>query len=151
MAVIRMTTPTGKAADWMYDTARGRLQKVATDIFRYTGESCVEAARLTADFKDQSGNLRSSIGYAVVYDGKVIESAVVEKTKDGAEGQGECSKYLQYLIQRAKKRGLRLIVVAGMDYAEYVEAKGYIVLSSARLKADEMLPRLLRRFGFSVK
>ena len=38
-----------------------------------------------------------------------------------------------------------LIIVAGEDYAVYVEAiEGKVVLSSARLRTDRALPRLLK-------
>lgn len=40
-------------------------------------------------------------------------------------------------------KGVALVVVAGMNYAAYVEAKGYNVLSSAEHLAERELPRML--------
>ena len=38
-----------------------------------------------------------------------------------------------------------------MDYAEYVEARGYVVLSSAELKAPNLMREILTKLGFEVK
>ncbi|MGV4578106.1 hypothetical protein ACQ1R5_10635 [Ornithobacterium rhinotracheale] len=40
-------------------------------------------------------------------------------------------------------RGYVLVVVAGMNYALYVESKGYNVLSTAEQLAEREVPRLL--------
>ena len=45
-------------------------------------------------------------------------------------------------IKAKYPKGLVLIVVAGMNYAAYVEAKGYNVLSSAELMAENILKQL---------
>jgi hypothetical protein len=43
-----------------------------------------------------------------------------------------------------------LIVVAGMQYAVYVAARGYDVLTSAEDKAQEQIPKILKQLGFNV-
>ena len=48
-------------------------------------------------------------------------------------------------------KGVALVVVAGMNYAAYVEAKGYNVLASAEHLAERELPRMLEKLISSVK
>ena len=57
---------------------------------------------------------------------------------------------MQSRIKKARKKGIVLIVTAGMNYAEYVEARGYNVLSSAELKAEPLIKSLLTQLGFKV-
>ena len=61
------------------------------------------------------------------------------------QSQGNINKHNQELIEKIKAKypkGLVLIVVAGKNYAAYVEAKGYNVLSSAELMAENILKQL---------
>ena len=44
--------------------------------------------------------------------------------------------------------GIVLIVVAGMDYAAYVEAKGLNVLDTSEIMAKKLVRRTLKRLGF---
>jgi hypothetical protein len=46
-------------------------------------------------------------------------------------------------LKEKYNKGFVLIVVAGMDYAVYVEALGRNVLSSSKLLAESMSKRLL--------
>ena len=48
-------------------------------------------------------------------------------------------------------KGVALVVVAGMNYAAYVEAKGYNVLSSAEHLAERELPRMLEKLITNIK
>ena len=49
------------------------------------------------------------------------------------------------------KTGICLIVVAGMNYAVYVEGRGKNVLTSAKLLADRLVPQMLEQLGFTIK
>lgn len=133
---------------------------VIVNTLCYVGERCITEARDNGSYQDQTGNLRSSIGYAVVWDGKVVQMDHVDKvivkkdgkvTSEGKDGVTEGQDYLSSRIKKARKKGIVLIVTAGMNYAEYVEAKGYNVLSSAELKAEPLIKSLLTRLGFNFK
>lgn len=139
-------------------------QKVIVDALCYVGEMCVCIARdlpsppkemgkfpHQPNYIDWSQNLRQSIGYAVVCDGKVVERAMVEGLNGGKEGLKAGEEFLSKRISKAKKKGIVLIVTAGMNYAEYVEARGYDVLTSVELKAPEIARSLLTRLGFVIK
>ena len=145
----RMTTPVRVVGDYLTAEANAKLQVIA-NTFCYVGEQCIIEARNCGTYTDQSGNLRSSIGYAVLMNGQVIQSDHVEKIKDGDEGVTEGQKYLQSRIKKASKKGVCLIVTAGMNYADYVETKK-VVLSSAELKAPILVKQLLTSLGFKCK
>lgn len=146
----RMTTPVRVITDKLAAEAKAKL-RVMANVLCYVGEQCITEARNGGSYEDQTGNLRSSIGYAVLMNGQVIQSDSVDKTKNGDEGVSEGLQYLQERIRKANKKGVCLIVTAGMNYAEYVEAKGYVVLSSAELKVPVLVKQLLTSLGFKCK
>ena len=45
-------------------------------------------------------------------------------------------------------KGIVLIVVAGMNYARYVEKMGLNVLDSSEMLAKKLVPRMLKDLGF---
>lgn len=145
-----MTTPLHMIGDKINASVEAK-QKVIVNTLCYVGEQCIIEARDSGNYTDQTGNLRSSIGYAVVWDGKVVQRDCIDKVKQGDKGVSEGDDYLSKRIKKARKKGIVLIVTAGMNYAEYVEAKGYNVLSSAELKAGPLVKSLLTRLGFKAK
>lgn len=125
-----------------------RAEKVIVDTLKYVGEMCVKEARMNGDYIDQTGNLRSSIGYVILNNGKkVVENTrSSERGTERSKGVSEAKNFIDELAARYNK-GIILIVVAGMNYATYVEAKRN-VLSSAQLLAEREVPRMLRELGF---
>ena len=111
------------------------------------GEQVLNAARLTNSYKDQTGNLRSSIGYVVAVDGEIVQMSSFDTVKEGREGSRGGKEYAMQLV-RDFPQGIVLIVVAGMNYASYVSAKGYDVLDSSELLADKLVPQMLQQLGF---
>lgn len=146
----RMTTPISAIGDRLNSEVQAK-QRVIANILCNVGEQCLIEARNGGTYQDQTGNLRSSIGYAVLMNGQVIQTDCADKVKDGSEGLSEGQQYLRSRILKASKRGIVLIVTAGMNYAEYVEAKGYVVLSNAELMAPQLVKSILTRLGFKVK
>lgn len=112
----------------------------------YIGERCLKAARSTNTYKDQTGNLRSSIGYVVVEDGKIAQMSSFQQVKDGKTGTQEGRDFVLKLVDEFPK-GIVLIVVAGMNYAAYVEAKGKDVIEGSELLAEKLVPEMLRKLG----
>lgn len=115
------------------------------------GEQVLNAARSTSSYKDQTGNLRSSLGYIVAIDGEIVtisDFAPADKGTDKTTGQKEGKAYAEKLIQDFPT-GIVLLVVAGMNYASYVSAKGYDVLDSAELLAGQLIPEMLKNLGIN--
>jgi hypothetical protein len=71
MPIKMVTTPREiekflkKQTDW--------IRIVAIRNLAYVGEMAVTQARSLKSFKNITGNLRSSIGYIVVVDGKIVQ------------------------------------------------------------------------------
>ena len=76
------------------------------------GENFVNDARTIRTYKDQTGNLRSSIGYIIARDGNIIQENIEGK----AEGRAQAKETAEEVL-RENSKGFVLIVVAGMEYA----------------------------------
>lgn len=107
----------------------------------YIGEQVVNAAKTSGKYLDQTGNLRSSIGYVISVNGELAVKGSFNVVKDGAQGAKGGEQMAEALAKA--KGGISLIVVAGMDYAQFVSAKGLDVLDSAEILAESLIPQLL--------
>ena len=121
----------------VFDTFVEDVDVQLIQLFAYVGEEFVNQARNIRTYKDRTGNLRSSIGYVVALDGEV-------KIGD-FEGTGEGKARAKELVKEVlsdSSTGIVLIGVAGMQYASYVESKGYDVISGSVPKASKILKEL---------
>lgn len=125
------------------DRKAEEIRQKIIQVLMYVGEEAVREARERGRYKDQTGNLRSSIGYSVVEDGKVIAGSSFDVVKTGQKGAHEGRSFLQRLVSEHSS-GLVLIIVAGMDYAVYVEAKNLNVLDSAEQLTERLLPQMIK-------
>ena len=98
---------------------------------RFVGEEFVNKARLNGNYKDRTANLRSSIGYIILFNGKIIEN----NFEGESIGKSQGKKVALELISQYPD-GYVLIGVAGMKYAAYVEAKNYDVITGAAPEAE---------------
>lgn len=133
---IRQTTPERAIADALSAEAE-RLGRDVVRQLMVAGERVRNEATERGSYKDRTGNLRRSVGYVVLVDGRVASEAF-----DGGEGGAE-GRRLSLEVARRFPRGAVLVVVAGMRYASYVAARGYDVLDSAELMAERIVPELL--------
>jgi len=108
------------------------LYEMILESFIRAGEKFVKNARgqmqdhAMGQYKDQSTNLRSSIGYLVYHNGESVF-----KNMDGANTSftGEAGLGESKVQDLIKPKGFQLIGIAGMNYASHVESKGYNVIS----------------------
>lgn len=146
MGLKPIYTP-GMVAAYMKN-ATVRVERAIEDQMRYLGEECVNWARDMADFKDQTANLRNSIGYIILKNGREIGANFEKTGKPNPKAKKTDIDGLEVGEAYAKKiaaeytSGYVLILVAGMEYAAAVEAKGRDVLSSAEQLAMEEMPKL---------
>lgn len=145
---IKLVTPQSEI-DAYIDVVIEDAVNALIDTFFEVGNRCITEARDNGSYMDQTGNLRSSIGYVVVVDGQIVRKNVVDLVKNGTEGTKEAEAFLERLASEHSS-GICLIVVAGMNYASYVEGRGYNVLTSAELLAERLVPQLLEQIGFKV-
>ena len=143
---IRQITPMSEIDRYTEQRLRG-LEQAVIRTLTYCGEVCLNVARSTNSYKDQTGNLRSSIGYVVAVDGRIVNQSDFETVKRGGDGSKQGAAFAKQLVRRFPK-GVCLIVVAGMDYAVHVKNRGYDVLDSSELTADRIVPYMLKQLGF---
>ena len=108
----------------------------------YLGEEFVNRARSISTYLDQTGNLRSSIGYVIAKNGRVLKRNY-EQVLDGNEGVTE-GLNLADKAAAEHPRGIILIVTAGMNYALYVESMGYDVLSGSIPNKSQILGEFMQ-------
>ena len=110
------------------------------------GEAFVNAARektpAEGSFNDQTGDLRSSIGWVIARDGNILTAKFEGKTAEGrAQGQKTADEVL-----RQYSKGFVLVVVAGMNYAAAVESKGKDVITGSIPAAKALLKKKIKEY-----
>lgn len=118
------------------------IEDVVKDQLVDVAEQFVADARTVNTYTDRTSNLRGSIGYTIVKDGEEIfgnfEGVIVQTGNATARA-------LVSEVQADYPKGFALIVVAGMQYASYVEAKGFDVLTGSSQTAEVSLERQFDR------
>ena len=125
---------------------RAMPQKVEAQviaIFSKAGKMAVDEARATKTYQDRTYALTASFGYGVVKDGIIVESGGFGSGEGGESGRA----YLQELASDVS--GLGLIVVAGRDYAVYVERHGFVVLDGGTLGLESEIVEMLNEIDIS--
>lgn len=136
-----------------FDAFLNEIEKKQIDRLQRLGEMCLVEARTNKGYMMQTGALLSSTGYEIFVDGVAIHSqfdAASGAESNAAETGIKSGQSIAETIGKGTK-GIALVVVAGMNYAAYVEAKGYNVLSSAEHLAERELPRMLEKLISNIK
>lgn len=145
------------------------IQSIAEALLMTCTEA-VNRARTLDTYKDQTNNLRSSLGFVIYHNGRLLFrdfqtggtgtggggevsfttgegkevtfSAKVKSDTSGNSGllQGEA---LANSIAQRYPSGFIAVIVAGMHYALFVEAKGFDVLTGSTLTVGEDLKKNL--------
>ena len=96
------------------------------------GEELVAFAKDTHTYTDRTGNLTNSISYAIVRKKEILYYNEVQREEANAAALKVAMKMAENLSD-----AYSLIVVAGMNYAAFVESRGYNVILPAELKAKQ--------------
>lgn len=130
----------------------GAIRRAQIKRLQRVGEKCVIYAREAHpnNWQDQTGNLRSSVGYMVFVDGVAVAQSEFDQiaARNRIENVSyDGGKTGESLCRRIGKgtTGVCLVVVAGMNYAVHVESKGRDVLTGAEHLAERELPRELEK------
>ena len=144
---IKFTTPQ-EAIDDLMNVIPAIIESEIIRAFSYLGEQCIKRIRDRGpkeSWFDQTGNLRSSIGYAVYDYGKKVIESTFEVVKNGSQGASVGRKVIDDLASKYAET-YALVVVAGMDYAEAVEARdNKDVLASTELWAKQEIQKYLNK------
>lgn len=124
------------------------LKRQVVDVFVKIGEYGYKLAISRGNYQDRTGNLRSSIGYGVVVNGRLVKTGGFEQFGSGSDGASTGKNRLRELVSECKAGCISLIFVAGEEYATYVESMGYDVLTFSEIecfhKAEEMINGLFK-------
>lgn len=125
-----------------------RIQMLTIRALAYLGEQCVRLARDRApelSWIDHTGNLRSSIGYIISHKGNIIQYSDFQQVKQGSEGTKTGKDFAAEIAKQFSNEYV-LVVVAGMNYAEFVEARdNKDVLATPELFAKKELPKMFEK------
>ena len=139
---IRQTTPQSQI-NARLDEHVAKMTTLIAEELMAIGEQVRNEAVSSGSYTDRTGNLRRSVGYVVAVDGQIYKAGSFSGTTEGA-AEGEA--YARSLVSKFP-RGIVLIVVAGMNYAAYVSARGYNVLDSAEPLAEKLVPQMMQQLG----
>jgi hypothetical protein len=99
------------------------LYQKIINAFIYAAEDFIVNARgqaqshVMGQYEDKTGNLRNSIGYFIFHNGELVHE------------KNEITANLSKVQDFIRPTGFQMILIAGMNYASYVESKGYNVIS----------------------
>lgn len=145
MLSVKLTTTKGELKA-MAVAVVSDMRRKAIRILNRAGQLAVNEAREAGNWTDRTGNLRSSIGYIICEDGQPVYESEFQRVngpdREGTDPHGEEIGKAYALSLAASTKGLALVVVAGMSYAVYVADRGYNVLSSSQILAENLIPHL---------
>jgi hypothetical protein len=118
------------------------IENSILERFNRLGEVFVTNARNNNTYQDQSGNLRSSIGYMIFKNGEVIFEAFPGSQSIGVQAAKEVA---QQVFRDNPNNGFVFIGVAGMEYALAVESKGYDVITGSSIVAETALKKSMKQ------
>ena len=127
------------------DNYKNQLDEEVIASLVSAGNTIVSMAKDTHTYKNRSGNLESSTGFGVVVRGQLVEYGGFDS---GLIGGNVGIEKLKTIIDEAKGE-YSIIVVAGMEYATYVERSGY-VLDNARYDGESVLKELLDKINIEI-
>jgi hypothetical protein len=135
----------------MIQLKKAKIEVDILDIMAYVGEEFVanvrngvaidQGAFPKGDYTDRTANLRGSIGYFILKNGSIVKRAL----SGSKEGKTAAKTMLASIPKKGS--GYHLIGVAGMDYASYLEAMGYNVISSQSQVALVDLSKYLKAYA----
>ena len=129
-----------------FDIFIDRTEEKTYQLLARAGEVFVKYAREHGGYRDQTGNLRSSIGYIIVCDNEILTENFEQSDAgtDRTTGLGK-ARQLAMQVGSSHPTGWVLICVAGMTYAASVEAKGKDVVTCAVTATEEDLRKQIQK------
>lgn len=146
-SVNQVLTLLGKAKD--------AVEKAVEKAYADAGEYVVKAIRSgeMSNWDDNTGNLRSSVGFVVCRKGRVIRQSDFGVVLNGAEGSQKGIDLAKKLAAEYAQYDFALIIVAGEEYAVYVEAvNNRVVLAGGQLYIENnIIKRLQEQISRTLK
>lgn len=131
----------------LFAGVRAKVDIITDSVLDALQMACLEVtnnAKALSTYKDQTHYLRSSIGFVVFDHGEKIAETF---TSTGGEAGSAGAKAGREIAEEAAKQytnEIVAVIVAGADYALYVESKGYDVISGPCSELNEVLSKYLK-------
>ena len=138
---VRMTTSTSTLDGFLRRAIKKLQENVLKALSKLGDESIARIRNRSAkdSWIDHTGNLRSSIGFAVYEQGSKFMQSTFSQVLGGSDGSAKGKKMINELAKEYSKV-YALVVVAGMEYAGEVEAlDSKDVLASTRVWATSIV------------
>lgn len=136
--------------DDIFNEIGRKINAIVVGVIEAMEKTCLEIttkAKQLDTYQDQTNNLRSSIGYVVYNNGEKVAEQFTQ-SGGGSKGAGttgiEKGKKVAEEAAKEFPNDLVGVIVAGEDYALYVESKGYDVITGPCLEAYTILEKNLR-------
>ena len=139
MSIDRFMTLKGKAC--------GAIESAIEDVYAEAGIYVVYSIRSgqMSNWNNDTGNLRSSIGWAVSRKGRIVRKSRFGVVLNGSEGAAKGSALVEKLASEYARYDYALFIVAGEEYAVYVEAvDNKVVLAGGQLYIEKNIRRRLQ-------
>ena len=143
---IRMTTSASALDAFLQRAARKIQENVLKALSKLGDESVIRIRNRSAEesWIDHTGNLRSSIGFAVYEQGSKYMESAFSQVLSGTDGSVKGKKMINDLAKEYS-RVYALVVVAGMEYAGEVEAlESKDVLASTKIWATSIVEQRVK-------
>lgn len=141
-----MTTSASAITNFLNRAASKLQENVLKALSKLGDESVVRIRNRSAkeSWVDHTGNLRSSIGFAVYEQGRKFMESAFAQVLAGSYGSTKGKKMVNNLAKEYSKV-YALVVVAGMEYAGEVEAlDSKDVLASTRIWATSVVEQRVK-------
>lgn len=144
---MKVTSNSANAALRKLDMVQMAVFKAVESVLTDAGEYVTEKIRNgeMSEWIHHTYNLVSSIGYGVCIRGELVSMSDFEVVETGSEGAMKGRALVNRLASEHTNADFALFVVAGEEYAVFVEAiESKVVLSSAYLYLVRNIPAKLR-------
>lgn len=146
--------------DLTFRMAQEEYDMKSIKFLQSVGERAVKLARINGNYTDQTANLRNSIGYIIVQANRVVYESFVgdNAPRHDPQGKADAAQARAFGLNYAKEVGATLrgnktflVLVAGMEYARHVEAKGYDVIQGSENWVKANTQKLMDEFSRYLK
>lgn len=113
--------------DEFLEEAKNEIRQGMVEVAR----DGVEYSKATGNYQNHTHNLRSAAGAATVLEGEIVDMYVPSEP-----GHEKAKEKTENLLIYGKHPQNGIVLADGMEYASYVESKGYSVISQGALHIE---------------
>ena len=131
----------------LFAGVRAKVDIITDSVLDALQMACLEItnnAKALNTYKDQTHYLRSSIGFVVFDHGEKITESFSSTGGEAGSAGAEAGREIAEEAAKQYTNEIVAVIVAGADYALYVESKGYDVISGPCSELNEVLSKYLK-------